>query len=203
MVPRFESALLIQHAGRKAEHVRARKLPYVTSDFQVSVETDDLFAVERATLLENGLTQIALPLEPVPDDRIAAWRGNNPAQIQTLEGKLAKLAPRQSAVRQKQNRDLMIQHLLQGQNTLQALHLNYPELYESARHCKDGREHFLATESQLLSQAPTELLSQVLDQFKMELNESIRGLERYTIEQLVWEAVADWLVRCPLEFVEV
>src|SRR5580704_2897009 len=65
MVPRFESTRLIQHAGKKAEEVRASNLPYVVVDFQVCVETDDLFAVERAALLKNGLTQVSLPLTHV------------------------------------------------------------------------------------------------------------------------------------------
>jgi hypothetical protein len=200
IVPRFESASIVQHCGKKAQEIRAANLPYVAVDFQVAVDTDDLFAIERAMLLKNGLTQISLPLTQVPADQITQWAGSNPVQIQTLDSKLVKLAPTQSNVQQKDRRDQMVRHLLQGQNALQELHLHYPELYEAVRHCKDGRENFLATESQLLSQSPQKLLADVLAQFKGELTDSVSGLERYTAEQLVWEAVSDWLVRCPLNF---
>jgi hypothetical protein len=200
MVPRFESAMLVQHCAKKAIDIRAARLSYVALDFQVGIETDELFAVERAALLMRGLTQISLPLAQVLPEEITGWEGSNLAQIQTLDDKLWKLAPQQPPAAHRESRDRMVRHLLQGQNALQELHSHYPELYQSARHCKDGRENFLATESQLVAQSPPQLLSDVLVQFRRELTDSVPGLERYTIEQLLWEAVSDWLVRCPLDF---
>jgi len=201
MVPRFESAKLVQHLEKKSEEVRLAKLPYAAEDFHACVETDDLFTIERAQLSDVGLAKVSLPINEVPTGELSAWNTDNYDQIAILEGKLAVLiGPSPSLTDLQSSRNRMIAHLLQGQNVLQNLHLNYPQMYQSVRRCKDSRENFLTTLAQVTSPAPQKLFNEVLAQFKNELAESNPGLDRYTAEVLVWEAVADWLVRCPLSF---
>ena len=47
-----------------------------------------------------------------------------------------------------------------------------------------------------------ELLEQALDQFIANVQEATKGLSGMMVETLAWEAVADWMLRCPLDFPE-
>ena len=200
VVPRFESAKLVQHLERKTAEVRSSGLPYVGQDFQACVETDEIFAIEREQLSNVGLAKIAVSIQSPSTQDVFAWHSGNGGQLAILEGKLGVLVANATATELQHSRDKMVTHLLEGQNVLQKLKVNYPQLYQAARRCKDAREHYLTTVSALTAPAPQALLKEVLIQFQAELRENVPGLETYTAEALVWEALSDWLVRCPLSF---
>jgi hypothetical protein len=73
-------------------------------------------------------------------------------------------------------------------------------LYVSVKRLKTNREKFLETSSRIPTGTPADTFHKALSEFKNELTEEVKGLYSNTIEILGYEAVSDWLLRCPLDF---
>ena len=50
--------------------------------------------------------------------------------------------------------------------------------------------------------SPSELLSNTLGRFERESRSKSGGIPSTLVDNILWEAVADWLIRCPLRFPE-
>lgn len=68
--------------------------------------------------------------------------------------------------------------------------------------CKGNREGLLVLESLIHQDSSANMLKDSLERYREELIGEVRGVARQTIEKLVYEGVADWLMRCPLDFPE-
>lgn len=200
MVPHFDSKDLVAHANKKAEEIRNANLPYVAADFAVQIETERCFAVERQHLMGVGLAKADISIEPANDGHVEAWTSQNPTELSTLDRKIAKLPTlRQPSARAK-FRHQMIRHYLDGQNALAKLKDSYPEQYEQVVEAKNHREQFLATETLLSEDSPSELIQRELQRFRQTVSSDVPGISSQIADRLMYEAVADWLIRCPLEF---
>jgi len=193
VVPRHDSARLTLHAETKAAEVRAKGLAYVAPDFAINVITDGYFLLERSQLLAEGLRQIHVPLDQMPQADVHGWADSNDNLVRTLDGKLGVL-PR-TADEKTVLRNRFLKHFLDGQNVLQHLKEQYPMLYEIAVKTKESRAEFLRTAS--LTQDL--IIFSVLQSFAAELLEAVKGVDQTTAELLAHAAVAEWLLLCPLQ----
>jgi uncharacterized Zn-finger protein len=94
----------------------------------------------------------------------------------------------------------MIDNYLEGQNILDVLNKNYPDLYATIDNCKRSYESQLQIISSINSDPANQHLSEVLKEYQSSLQKSIPNLPLATIQKLSCEAVSDWLMRCPLDF---
>jgi hypothetical protein len=193
VVPRHDSARLSQRAEMKAAEVRAKGLGYVRPDFAINIITDEYFLLERSQLLAEGLRQIHVASNEMPQADIYGWAADNDNLVRTLDGKIGVL-PR-TAEEKTVLRNRFLKHFLDGQNVLQHLKEQYPVLYEIAVKTKESRAEFLRTAS--LTQDLT--ISSVLQSFGVELLDAVKGVDRTTAELLAHAAVAEWLLLCPLQ----
>jgi hypothetical protein len=196
-VPRWESKELLKHAEKKAEEIRKSNLPHVKDDFFIHIATEEDYALELAELLTIGLEQVRID----PDEKtyeILKWTKQHNTLVSNLDNKIEKLGI--GINEQQQLRIEFIKKYIDGQNVLEKLHSEYPELYEVAKQLKNDRERFLAISSNIPIGTPPKMLHDSLNQFYEELSKQINGLEKHTIEIIVHEAISDWLLRCPLDF---
>ena len=96
----------------------------------------------------------------------------------------------------------MLRHFVAGQDALQQLRTKYPETFEAVVQRKAEQEHFLTTKSMLSTGAAIEVVQETLKETKTRYTDEVPGITTHTAEVLVHEAVADWLIRCPLDFIE-
>ena len=198
-VPYFDSKDIIDHASKKTKEVIAANLPYVdNANFRVVIEQEEAFAVERDQLINVGNDKLLIIPGAVSPEAIADWVGTYDVLVTRLTKKLERLPSCQNEDQLRKLRDNFIKHFLEGQNVLEDLR-QYPEIYESIRRAKSERERYLATENMFSVASPPERLKEALDQFRLTLSE-IRGVSTHTIDAVIYEAIADWLIRCPLDF---
>lgn len=202
VVPRHESALLLKHSEKKASEVRNANLQYVADDFRISIATEDNFAVEAASLRQVNLSMIDVG-DTVNNTELENWLANQKGElINNIERKIKKI----SHVRQGKNelmfRNEMIKKYIEGQNIISSLHDNYPDIYQTLLKCKENREQYLVLESLISPDIPSNMLKDSLKKYRDELTGTVKGVASQTIERLVYEGVADWLMRCPLDFPE-
>lgn len=202
VVPRHESKRLIQHATQKADEIRKAVLPFISPNFQVDVLTEDSFPLEKAVVAKNGLAQIHLVAPKIASEIVDEWVSDddNNELLQNIDRKIESLKPTGSKADKLKLRGQIVLHYLRGRNTKERLRTDYPELWEIADRSKTERETFLETECGIPTGAPPDTFAKHLDRFREDVKRRLTALDEHSVELLVWEAVSDWLLRCPLDF---
>ena len=203
VVPRFDSKDVVAYAETQAANVRATGLSYTTANFCARVTNGDEFAVEREQLLRAGLAKISVQVPAPVQAELDQWSQIHANLVRVLDGKLARMKPTSQAAALADLRGLLIGHYVTGQNAISALHNDFGELYEKVVEIKAQHEQFLATESMTATGLPSQVLRETIGAYEKTLIEKVLGIDSHTAKMLVWEAVADWLLRCPLDFEKV
>lgn len=198
IVPRCDSKHILVHAETKAAEVRAKGLAIVGTSFRISIQTDEHFQAERATLASNVRPKLPVTVNHVPEQEIDAWSAKNTDFDTVLTGKLRKLSC--SAEVQEQLKTQLIKHYLEGQNLLQFFRDNYPEVYSQLQNCKSSRERIVKTNSLLNNSSAPAHVKELLDEYHKRILEDVKSVNASNADLLAYEGIADWLIRCPLDF---
>jgi len=198
LVPYYDSKEIVAHAAIKTAEVLAAKLPYVAPDFAVKVCQEDEFATARDKVL--SATPQGLQIDPgaVTADILSKWSAANTSLTETLDRKIKKLGSLRADDSRQQFKEKVLTWYLEGQTMLDDLRL-YPQMYEQVIKAKAHKERFLAAKS-LQDSSASDVFRQTVEELRQTLQEEVRSLHKFSAEALAYEAVADWLLRCPLDF---
>lgn len=188
---------------KRQEQLNAANLPYVGDGFRVMVMEEKDFAKERDELTMLRPNSIDVTGEPATAQDVQDWAANNDPLISTLDGKVARLPTITTHARRIAFRDEMIQHFLYGQNVVRALQKAYPISYDRVVRVKYGKERYLRTTSMIATGNPATILTDTIGKLREAIENEKCGVTSGTADALTYEAVADWLLRCPLDFPEV
>lgn len=200
VVPRWDTKKLLRHTEKKAQELRALNLPHVADEFFVDIVDDSYFAVEREQILGVGIAKTKIDPDAIPTSVYSNFLNDHNELIENLERKIESMYPLRSRGYKEKLKKNFITNYINGQNVLDQLNSDYPELYLKALSKKDGREAFLETECLTSICKPAEMFNETVDKYLQELSDEFVGLEESTIKRLVHEAISDWLLRCPLDF---
>lgn len=199
-VPHFDSKEIVAHAGKKTQEIIHAALPYVDDDFRVVVCQETDFAVARDQLINATSQGLRFKTSPITAEAVSAWTQSNDVMLGVLKGKIEKLPTLHTQAQRDTFVIKVLQWYLSGQALLERLR-DYPQVYEKVIETKSHRETFLAMGS-LHGSASNVVVMETLTDFKETLKREAKELHDFCAEQLAYEAVADWLIRCPLEFPE-
>jgi len=201
--PIADSARLLTYAGPLAEEVRAASLPYVHPKFEIAVADDSYFDPIRDRLKASGVLELELDAPAVTPSAVQDWVDSNEALAKRLKEKLSKISISGADASLRSLIEAVFQRYLHGRNLLENLRVQYPNLYERLKSRRTNKEATLEARCRLqASGSPSELLSHVLEEYRVELRQAVGSLATSDAELLAWEAAADWLMRCPLDFYE-
>lgn len=196
LVPTHDSKELISHAHTKAAEVIGWGLPFIAPDFAIVIETDDSYQTERKDIhaIPTPLIQ-AVELDEA--DKLA-WAQSNPDLRATAQAKLSNV------IRSSSTRDSVLEslthQLLEGENALDRIKSVQPETYQSLLAEKSRKERLLVLEYSAHPHVSHGLLAKIESDFEAALRERYQTLTPEVAETLAWASVADWLMRCPLDF---
>jgi hypothetical protein len=198
VVPNFLSARLLEHCATKTGEVIKANLPYVDAHFDIGVITEAEF--------ENELCQLAAMRRylhdvsaPVPDAaKIEEFSTENVSLLANITQKAAKLAKLDSEAKIDEFSTHMVRHYLQGESAIDALRERDAEQFESLLRCKQAKEDQLEIQSMLQTGDASTVMT-TFTEFKVEVEKNV-SVSPHTAEVVAWGAVADWLLRCPLDF---
>lgn len=199
VVPRWEDKALLAHAEEKIKSLRTAGISFVSPDIVPAICTAENFIEERQRLVQAGRESLRIATSLVDYAQITDWVAANDELVAKLDGKALAIR-HQDATTARKLRDESVRHYLDGQNALAKLRADYPDIYEAVDRIKKDKEHFLVTESLTTSALPPDHWRQTRDSLEAEFAQALNGLDRFTVRQFVHEAVADWLLRCPLQF---
>lgn len=197
LVPLLDSAELNQHAGLKASEVRALKLGYVAEDFEVLVQDQDSF--DQWSREQRAIRRRALDITSAAPstDEIADYAKTSNHLVSNLTSKLAKRVTSGSI---SDGVSEAIGWLLARDNSLERLRESAPEVHDALmgvidRHTKRLQIAGLPTEG-----TPHAILREEIDLLTKALKDSMPSVTDDSAEQIAFGTVADWLLRCPLDF---
>lgn len=200
-VPHFDSKEIVAHAAKKTDEVKAATLPYVADTFQVCVCQQSDFSLADTHLIISAQRQLQIHVDSPAQPKIVDWTEANQAPSQVLTEKLLRLPTLGTEQDRKTFHSQVLNWYLKGQDILDALR-DYPDTYAKVKAAKSHRESFLVT-GIVSGLTPQDHLMQAVNELRATLEQEVHELHRYSSESLAFEAVADWLLRCPLDFPEV
>lgn len=202
VLPFWNNKDLLKHARKKQDEVRKKKPKHIKSDFRISVITADEFAVEVQTLAKNDLYQFDVK-GGIPDSvaAVAKWFDDNKGleMAENLTRKSIVIAKGKSENARKRFLNRIVKDFTNGQVVLGKLELELPDVYENVIQRKTFREDELETECATNTSVPGDFFNATLGGYKTQLR-GVSGISPHAADLLAREAVADWLLRCPLEF---
>jgi hypothetical protein len=199
MTPIHDSRRLNQHAKAKAAEIRARCLPHCAPDFDIVIQTEDDYAVERRELLDLGLHKLHLTPVALPEAAVHTYAHSNPDLIATIDGKLSRL-PTLGPARLMTLRMQLLGQKLTADNKLVEIRGHNAVAWERIQELKAERERALEIECMLSTDDPRMLLRQTADGYRDILKESLKFLSEGDVSDLAWGTTTDWLAECPLDF---
>jgi len=202
IVPEHDNKQLIAFANRKACEVREKCLSYIAPDFEINIHDDGCFPVARNKLLGVSDVVIALDLPQAEPTQIQDWAAENDKLIQIVDGKLGHLSTLTSRKRRIEFRNLLIARSIEGQNILEQIRTLSPDLYERIIELKAARASSLAMENYTSTIAPSDRLNAVVTDYMARLRTDVKVLPQGADTVLGYEAIADWLAQCNLDFPE-
>lgn len=197
LVHRHDSKDLVIHAQTKATEVRTWGLPFIRADFAITVETDDHYAQERDRM--SSIPPQLVQTAPVDDQVLSDWGSENPDLMQDGRRKLSNIGMQGGQL------DTYLGQLsgmfLRGENGLAALRAKYPSAWSEVSRLKTDKESMLA-----LAYPPGSMTTgmHVANVAKELAEEIVRdgGVPPRLATEFAWSMVADWILRCPLDFPE-
>ena len=200
LVPYFDSKKLVSHAAKKTKEVLGANLSYVDAkNFRVMVEHEEAFGIERDALIRADLAEIEIIPEPLSDRELSDWADKNDELIKSASEKIVLLPTLHSEQARRAFRDKIVKFHREGQGVLEKLR-QYPSSYEAVKKAKSEKERYLWMKGALAEGSPSDIFNKALDDIQTTVERNVRGVSEHTIHLVAWEAVSDWLLRCPLDF---
>lgn len=208
ITPKVMNKDLIAHCHKKAkeyrEYVDMKDL--LDDSFDVFVHDEEYYRKEIIQAKKILQKKINIDVSaPKPQD-IIDWKQCRTTAIEVLDRKISKLfedtdEPIKS---QKINKyiDIQIRNYIKGQEILNIMEQTYGSAYEKQIKIKGSIANHLEEELLLTTLEPAELLSSTIEDYKSALNgEEFHNIFEYSVYQdLSREAIASWLIECPLDF---
>ncbi|BCF95986.1 hypothetical protein PPGU19_005550 [Paraburkholderia sp. PGU19] len=199
VVPRWEDKALLTHASTKIQGICSKNLPFVEPGCTANIMTLDDFAVEVQILARAGVGSLSVPVTDPHAASVAEFSVKHDDWLRHLDRKVTTL----TAGKQEQATQLFegfLQMYLRGQNVLDTLRTKYPDIHAGADAAKRSQERKLALHSALHEGSAKASLREVMLNFGGALRNQLPGLDDETVSALTDEAIADWLLRCPMDF---
>jgi hypothetical protein len=198
VTPRYENKELIAHCEKKANEVKKKKCSHIDDDFVVLILTEDDFVIENGKLLSAGAFQVIVKPRDTTASEVINWRASSNQLYNNIHSKISNINNVKDV---DQYVDINIKDYLAGQDMLARIHRDYPDLFETLVALKNSQELKVERFSMMPTGEPSEFLQTCFHEYEAMITRALgNAISAATITHLTAEAIADWLIRCPLRF---
>lgn len=194
VVPIHDSKELVVHARKKEQELRGKKLPFLTDDFVIAIQTEDDFAAEKVRIEDRGASKIGVVPNQVAPDLIDELERELPGQVQAMDQKLAKIASDPTSLRGQ-----MLRFAADGGNIQEHLRRHHPRTSEQvAREIAIERSNVSVEKD--LGGLHRGSVVEVRERLEARLIKEVGALGSEQSSRLAHATIARWLMECPLDF---
>lgn len=201
VVPLHDSSQVNGHLTTKCVEVKKLCISYIAADFEALVhdlENFDSASQQSRAMQRRSFSLPALP-QPTPEE-IETWTQASDPLVQNLVRKLAKRvgvdddALLAEAVRQA------VGWFLERENALEALRTTAPQLHENLTSVISRYARELEFAGPPVDGSANLILRSEIDRLISALKQSVPNFSDASAHQVAVGTIADWLLRCPLDF---
>ncbi|SFN38193.1 hypothetical protein SAMN04487980_1018111 [Streptomyces sp. cf124] len=195
MCPQVDSKDLAAHCSSQTSRVRSAALEYADPDIHVICQTMEDYEISYKKVVNANLAKMHLPPLAQPN-----YSAVDSAHVATMHGKLAKV----SVLRDQDRRNDYVQRLLteylHSQEFRSYIKDHYTEIHTLLESQLDDLEHRLVMEFVLDEGHAAAQLKKVLEETEKRVRFCAPDSSLGESRTLAHGQVADWLMRCPLDF---
>lgn len=208
LTPKITNKEVIKHCHKKAVEYRndTSIKDLIDESFDVLAQ-DEFFYGEEIVKIKKILNEKININVPIPiEEEIINWRQCQTDSIAVLDRKIGNLFNDldEPIKTQKTNKyiDLQVRNYIKGQEILNRMQRTYSSAYEKQVKIKSSIASHLEEEVLLTDLAPRDLLKDTLEKYKVALmGENFHDVFEFSVyNDLCHEAIASWLIDCPLDF---
>ncbi|AEG12602.1 hypothetical protein Sbal183_0929 [Shewanella baltica OS183] len=194
-----DSAALAQFCAQKSIEVRELGISYVSHDFEILVHTESEYQKEVG-FLRKETYQLNFNFNSTTTEGAGCWIDENTEFLSKLDMKLPKI--KHESDRILEIRTFIIQKYLDYQNLMDLLRLEWSDIYSTVFNCIQHRENSLIGRFILDSDniLPGDVIKEEMLKLHDNILEEVKSFKGTDLEKIKWGVIADWLIRCPLDF---
>lgn len=185
------------YCSSKSGRVRKLGIPFIADDFQILVQTENDYKSEVKALKSN-IYQLDLGFTKVETGEADSWIEENLAFLEKLGEKLPKVTPGSRLTAAK---SFLVQQYLEFQNLMDYLRVEWPDIHVKVSDSINNRRKYL--ESRFITdpgRKPGNVIASEMDRLKDDITEVVPTIKKCDLELISHGVIADWLIRCPLDF---
>lgn len=198
VVPLHDSSQLNAHNTTKMAEIKALGLPYVAPNFEVMIQDLESFDTTSRAVRALMRQAWAIPVLPASDEQVEQWSEASENLVATLRRKLRKrLGTGEDQLNQSVGE--LIRWFLERENALESLRATFPELHEALAGVISRQSQRLSLSGPPADGSTHQILRSELDSLINALKE-IPNINDASAHPLAIGTLAEWLMRCPLDF---
>jgi hypothetical protein len=198
VVPLHDSSQLNAHNTQKTAEVRRSGLTYVAPNFEVMIQDLESFDSWSRSVRALMRQSVTLSTQSASAQQIEQWSDASESLVTTLRNKLCKRVGTDEESINESVGDA-IRWFLERENALETLRATFPELHEALIGVIQRHGQRLTLYGPPADGAAHQILRTELESLIKALKE-IPNVNDTSAHQLAIGTLAEWLMRCPLDF---
>jgi hypothetical protein len=201
VVPLFDSKEVLATAEAQRCRVLEAQIGFVAPEFRVLVHDQEDFSGEIEMARKRGVRRVRLTVADSTDGQLIAWWDEHDELAAILLRKLRKAYP---LVFEDQLRERALQHIkfyIRFGNLSEQIRETAPDAWDSLKATIATAEQHLVAVGHEGDTARDGLLSE-LRRVRDNVSKELPGYHPSHLEEISFGVLADWLMRCPLDFTE-
>ncbi|MCP2316830.1 hypothetical protein APR12_002170 [Nocardia amikacinitolerans] len=194
LVPTINTRSIVEHSRTKTVEVRQACLPYAAPDITIVAQTLASYPRAREAVVRRQLDKLALPLpEPIDYSNLAD------DLVKHVDSKLAHTSAFSDAEKRSKLVSRLMKNYVVSRGYRDHIRDQYSELGDDLEKLLDDIEERLSLQYALDQPVPDRRLTVVLKDTEEAVNELL-NTRSDNGREIAEGQVADWLMRCPLDF---
>jgi hypothetical protein len=197
LTPMHDSKEVNLHCSTKTLEIREQNCVHLDGNFEVGIHDQKSFPAAALAAGMSTLTKVTLDVPHPTADEMAVWQVGSTSLLANATHKLMKRA---GAEKIQEVVAEAVRSFLQGNAILDALRSSAPDLHERVIGAVAQRSRRLNLAGPQGGPAPGSILNAELDNLAAAIKGAASNLSDGNAELIALGAVAEWIMRCPLDF---
>lgn len=203
VTPEYRMNELVIHCNNKAEEIRSLNLPFIDKDFRIVIHDIDNFVKEIPIALNGNGQKLMINPEDSDAGTMTSWKEQENELVDNAIRKHTKrFSPNAAGVTEKVNvlTENTIKSYFDRESILGRWQRLHPQDYDKFLILMSQVETTVKEQCMFPSEDNNALYRSLRTLVEKKLRENFTYLDDITITNLTNGVIADWLLRCPLDF---